>query len=70
MAEPRDMELRGSVTKTFLQRLDAVAQADGMGRIEWMVPIVEKEVERRIQAATVIVRMVGANPPKSERGGD
>lgn len=33
MAEPRDAELRGNVTRSFLQRLDAVAPADGMGRI-------------------------------------
>lgn len=70
MAEPRDVELRGNVTRTFLQRLDAVAQADGMGRMEWLVPIVEREVERRIHAATVICRMVGSNPNAPDRGAE
>jgi len=68
MAEPRDVELRGNVTRSFLQRLDAVAQADGMGRIEWLVPIVEKEIDRRIHAASLLMRMLDGNPTKPDRG--
>ena len=70
MAEPRDMELRGNVTRTFLQRLDAVAQADGMGRVEWLVPVVEREIERRIHAATLLLRMLDGNPQAPDGGGD
>ena len=70
MAEPKDVELRGNVTKTFLQRLDAVAQADGMGRVEWLVPIVEREIERRIHAASLLLRMLDGNPTRSDGGGD
>jgi hypothetical protein len=68
MAEPRDVELRGSVTKSFLQKLDACAQADGMGRIEWLLPIVEKEIDRRIHAARMLVSMTGGNPSRSDEG--
>ena len=68
MAEPKDVELRGSVTRTFLQKLDAVAQADGMGRIEWLVPILEREIDRRIHAARMLVAMTGGNTTRSDEG--
>lgn len=68
MAEPRDVELRGSVTKSFMQRLDAVAQTDGVGRVEWLMRLAEPEIERRIHAASVLLRMVGSNPSSTDRG--
>jgi hypothetical protein len=68
MAEPREVELRGNVTRSFLQRLDAVAQSEGMGRMEWLVPVVEKEIERRVHVATVLMRMLADNPPPPDRG--
>lgn len=70
MAEPRDVELRGSVTRTFLQRLDAVAQTDGVGRVEWLMRLAEQEIERRIHNASVLLRMVGSNPTDSDRGAE
>lgn len=68
MAEPKDCELRGNVTRTFMQRLDAVSQVDGCGRMEWLVPIVEKELERRIHAARMLARMLDSNPHGSDGG--
>jgi hypothetical protein len=68
MAEPREVELRGNVTRSFLQRLDAVAQSEGMGRMEWLVPVCEKEIERRVHVATVLMRMLADNPPPPDRG--
>ena len=70
MAEPRDIELRGSVTRSFMQRLDAIAQADGIGRVEWLVRLAEPEIDRRIHAASVLLRMVGSNATPSDRGGE
>lgn len=70
MAEPKDVELRGNVTRSFLQRLDAVAQADGVGRVEWLVPVVEREIERRVHAASSLLRMLSINPPTKEGGSE
>ena len=66
MAESKDQELRGNVTKSFMQLLDAVAQADGMGRVEWLVPVLEAEIRRRIHAASVLCRIAGINPLHSD----
>ena len=68
MAEPKDVELRGSVTRSFLQKLDAVAQSEGVGRIEWLLPVVERELDRRIHAARMLVSMCGSNPAPSDEG--
>ena len=70
MAEPRDAELRGNVPRSFLQKLDACAQADGMGRLEWLIPVLEREMDRRIHAATLLVRMAGVHPNGSDRGAE
>lgn len=68
MSEPRDVELRGNVTKRLLALIDACAQADGLGRMEWCMPILERECERRLHAATVLLRMAGINPMESDGG--
>jgi len=66
MSDIRDSELRGDVPRRFLELLDAVAQADGVGRME----VVGPELERRVHAATVLLRCVGVNPLDSDRGAD
>ena len=66
----RDSELRGNVPRRFLELLDAVAQADGMGRMELVMSVIEPELERRIHAATVLLRCIGINPLVSDRGAD
>ena len=66
----RDSELRGTVPRRFLELLDAVAQAHGMGRMELVMSVVEPELERRIHAATVLLRCVGINPLASDRGAE
>jgi hypothetical protein len=68
MSEPKEVELRGNVTRSFMQKLDACAQADGMGRVEWLIPIIERECEKRIQAANVLLRMLQGNPPLRDGG--
>jgi hypothetical protein len=67
-SEPRDAEFRGNVPTRLLKLIDAVAQADGMGRMEWAIPVLEREVERRLHSATVLCRMAGINPTGTDRG--
>jgi hypothetical protein len=70
MAEARDVELRGSVTKSFMQRLDAIAQVDGVGRVEWLVRLAEPEIDRRAHAASLLLRMLDGNPTGTDRGAE
>jgi len=70
MSDIRDSELRGNVPRRFLELLDAVAQADGVGRMEVVMAVVGPELERRVHAATVLLRCVGVNPLDSDRGAD
>lgn len=66
--EHRTEELRGNVTPTLLRLIDACAQSEGKGRMEWCAPILEAEARRRLHAATVLVRMAGVHPFQSDRG--
>ena len=68
--EVRDAEFRGNVPERLLKLIDAVAQADGVGRMEWAIPVLEAEVQRRVHAATLLCRMAGINPSASERGAE
>ena len=70
MSDTRDSELRGNVPRAFLERLDAVAMADDISRMELVMSIVGPELERRIHRATVLLRVVGINPLASDRGAD
>ena len=70
MAETRTEELRGNVTPTTKRLVDACAQADGKGIMEWCEPILLAEAQRRIHAATLLVRMAGVNPTHTVRGGE
>lgn len=70
MSDIRDSELRGNVPRRFLELLDAVAQADGVGRMEVVLSVVGPELERRIHAATILLRVCGINPLQSDRGSD
>lgn len=69
MAEPRDIEIRFSVTKTLAQRIDALVQAESLqGRAELLTPIIESLVEKKIHEAIVLLRMAGINPADPEAG--
>lgn len=59
-------ELRGNVPRSFMALLDACAQADGLGRVELVMRIVEPELQRRVHAARMLCRMVGCNPDGSD----
>lgn len=68
--EPRDTELRGMVPRRLMEMLDAVSQAKGhQSRFDWLVPLLEAEVEREIHAATVLLRIANINPLATERRG-
>lgn len=69
-SDARDTELRGNVPRRFMELLDAVAQADGVGRMEVVMAVVAPELERRIHAATILLRVVGINPLASDRGAE
>lgn len=72
MAEPRDTEIRFSVTKTLSMRIDALVQAEALqGRAELLTPIIEALVDRKIHEAIILLRMAGINPadPEAKRGG-
>jgi hypothetical protein len=66
MAELRDTELRGNVTRTCKRLVDACAQAEGLSLMEWAEPILVAEANRRIHAAIALVRMAGVNPNAPE----
>lgn len=69
MAEPRDIEIRFSVTKTLAQRIDALVLAESLqGRAELLTPLIEGLVERKIHEAIVLLRMAGINPSDPEVG--
>lgn len=70
MPEPRDAEFRGNVPRRLLELIDAIAQVDGMSRMEWAVSVLEPEVKRRIHAATMLCRMASINPTDTDRGAE
>jgi hypothetical protein len=70
MAEARDTELRGLVPRSLMAKIDALAQVDGTGsRIDWVISTLEAEADRQIHRASVLLRMVGGNPSRSESNG-
>jgi len=70
MAEARDTELRGLVPRSLMAKIDALAQVDGTGsRIDWVIQTLEAEADRQIHRASVLLRMVGGNPSRSESNG-
>ena len=68
MSELRDVEFRGNVTRELMQLIDACAQADDVSRMEWAIPVLKREAERRLHSATVLLRIAGINPLASDRG--
>lgn len=68
--EPRDTEFRGSVPRKLLELIDACAQVEGLGRMEWAISVLQPEVERRLHAATLLCRIAGVNPTSSDRGAE
>jgi len=69
MAE-RDTELRGLISRALMSKIDALSQVDGTGsRIDWVIKVLESEAERQIHRATLLLRMVGGNPPGSGSDG-
>ncbi len=70
MAEQRDTELRGQIPRSLLVRIDALAIVDGVGtRMDWVIKVLEAEADRRVHAATLLLRMVGGNPNDSASSG-
>lgn len=70
MPEPRDIELRGLIPRSLMERIDALAQVDGNGsRIDWVIQVLQAEADRQIHRATVLLRMVGRNPSDSDGNG-
>ena len=64
MAEPKDTELRGLIPRSLMAQIDALAQVDGTGsRIDWVIGVLQAEADRQVHRATVLLRMVGSNPP-------
>lgn len=70
MPEPRDIELRGLIPRSLMERIDALAQVDGNGsRIDWVIQVLQAEADRQIHRATVLLRMVSRNPSDAEGNG-
>ena len=70
MPEPRDIELRGLIPRSLMERIDALAQVDGTGsRIDWVIQVLQAEADRQVHRATVLLRMVGRNPLDAEGNG-
>ena len=52
-----------AVLDEVMQRLDAVAQSKGCeSRADWLVPVLQAEIERELRAATLLLRMARINP--------
>lgn len=63
-------ELRIDCPRSILSQIDAIAMTDGLkGRGEWLMPIIERELERELHRATVLLRCAGINPLASGGGG-
>ena len=63
MSEQREAELRGMVTRSLLAKIDAMSMVEGTSRIDWVIRVLEAEADRQIHRATLLLRMVGGNPP-------
>lgn len=70
MANPSDVELRGQVPRRLMELIDALQQADGhSSRMEWVIPVLEREVNARVHGATLLLRIAGINPLAREPSG-
>lgn len=68
MSDLRDTELRGNIPKSLMVLIDALSQADGhASRFDWLIPVLQAEADRRVHAATVLLRIAGINPLQSAR---
>jgi metal-responsive CopG/Arc/MetJ family transcriptional regulator len=71
VAEPRDIEIRFSVTRTMAQRIDALVQAKGLqGRSDLLTPVIQTLLEKEIHEAIVLLRCAGINPTDEQWGRD
>ena len=63
MANPSDVELRGQVPRRLMELIDALQQADGhSSRMDWVIPVLQREVDARIHGATLLLRIARINP--------
>lgn len=70
MANPSDVELRGQVPRRLMELIDALTQADGhSSRMEWVIPVLQREVDARVHRATLLLRIAGINPLARESSG-
>lgn len=70
MANPSDVELRGQVPRRLMELIDALTQADGhSSRMEWVIPVLQREVDARVHGATLLLRIAGINPLAREPSG-
>ena len=63
MSDLREVELRFFVPRKLAETVDALMQVDGhQARADWVIPVLQAECDRRVHAATVLLRCVGINP--------
>lgn len=63
MSDLREVEIRFLVTRRLATLIDALMLADGLAaRNDWVIPVLEAEANRRVHAATVLLRCAGINP--------
>lgn len=63
MSDARDTELRINIPRKLATLIDALMLADGLSaRNDWVIPVLEAEANRRVHAATVLLRCAGINP--------
>lgn len=62
-------ELRGLVTTDLACALDAIAMARGMTRHDFVVQVLEAEVQKVAHQASLIVRTLRGNPFLPESNG-
>lgn len=70
MATEQSKELRVDASLALLSGIDAILMVDGLkSRADWVIPVLEKELERQIHRATVLLRCTGVNPFTSTADG-
>lgn len=62
-------ELRGLVTTDLASALDAIAMSRGMTRHDFVVQVLEAEVQKVVHEASLIVRTLRGNPFLPESNG-
>jgi len=71
MSDLREVELRFLVPRKLAETIDALLQVDGhQARADWVIPVLQAECDRRVHAATVLLRVCGINPLASVRTPD